>query len=131
MGPEHPASKFRSNASHASGYNGGMKEEHSNKAGGLPPSGGRLFWDCRETAVSLEAHGPFVIGRVLSHGGWEDVRWLRRAAGDDAIRRFLRESRGRGLERPQLRYWQLILDLPEAEVDAWLAMPGRAVWDAR
>jgi hypothetical protein len=50
---------------------------------------------------------------------------------DDRLRQYLYQRCGRGLSRRQLRYWQLILDLPGRDVDAWLDLPGRQIWDNR
>jgi hypothetical protein len=36
------------------------------------------------------------------------------------LARWLRERRGRGLDPRQMRYWQVILDLPAQEVDQWI-----------
>jgi hypothetical protein len=56
---------------------------------------------------------------------------LRRTAGDEALRARIVATRGRRLSPRQLRLWQLLLDLPEAEVTVWLAEPARMVWDRR
>ena len=38
---------------------------------------------------------------------------------------------GAGLSARQLRFWELILELPHREVNAWLAEPARRIWEAR
>jgi hypothetical protein len=47
------------------------------------------------------------------------------------MREWIRERRGRALSRKQLRFWQLILGLPEAEVDAWLEAREQDPWERR
>ncbi|NOT30470.1 MAG: hypothetical protein HOP15_08490 [Planctomycetes bacterium] len=97
----------------------------------LPESVTRLLWDTDASAVTWEAHRQSVLGRVLAHGDWDALRWLRTTAGDEAIRAWIVATRGRRLSRRQIRFWQLLLDLPEDEVEAWLALPERQVWDDR
>jgi hypothetical protein len=59
------------------------------------------------------------------------VKWLRAQAGDDAIRAWIEKREGRGLSRQQIRFWQLMLDLPSRQVDSWLQSEERKVWDRR
>lgn len=56
---------------------------------------------------------------------------LRHAVGDSALRHWILEAEGRLLSRKQLRFWELILQLPTAEVNRWLADTSREVWDNR
>ena len=90
-----------------------------------------LFWDYDVSALVWERHRSFIIQRVLSTGTLEAVTWLRSRLGDDALRSWLLQHEGRGLSRRQLRFWQLILDLPAQQVDAWLAEPARQIWEGR
>ncbi len=98
----------------------------------LPAQVRPLFWefgDARE--VSLEHDSDFVVGRILSAGDWDALLWLRREAGDASIRDYLSRTRGRGLTPQQLRLWQVLLDLPEPVVTAWLHGDARRLWDGR
>lgn len=97
----------------------------------LPPSIAALFWDFDERVVDWDRHRDLVIGRVLSQGSLEDMQWVRRQAGDEELRAWIRRARGRVLSRSQLRFWQLLLDLPEEEVVDMLADPARQIWDRR
>jgi hypothetical protein len=98
---------------------------------GLPRFLRPLFWEYDFHVLNWKRDWYLVTGRVLSRGDWRDVCWLRRRLGDEGLRSWLRASEGRGLSRKQIRYWELILDLPKHEVDAWLARPGRVIWDNR
>jgi|GEM_PF-1311244 len=80
----------------------------------LPESLRPLFWDCDFDALS-----------------WEAVQWLRRELGDAGLRVWILERRGRGLSPPQLRFWELILDLDKTEVDRWLAERKGDPWHER
>lgn len=97
----------------------------------LPAFVRSLFWDCDRRTVCWREHKDFVIGRVLGSGTWEAVQWLRKQLGDSAVREWLLCRRGRGLSPRQVRFWELVLDLPRREVDAWLRDEARQVWDQR
>ncbi len=97
----------------------------------LPPSLRRFFWDQDFDRLRWPEHRDPVARRLLSAGDGPALAWLRSEAGDSWLRDLLWRTRGRDLDARQLRYWQIVLDLPEAEVDAWLADPARRVWEER
>ena len=97
----------------------------------LPPNLEAFFWDYAPGAVSWDAHREFIIERVLARGDWDAIRWLRTELGDEALRAVIMRTHGRSLTRPQIRLWQLLLDLPEADVDSWLKDVSREIWDRR
>ena len=90
-----------------------------------------LFWDYNFARLTWRADADFITGRIMAVGDWDSVRWLRRRLGDAALRDWLLRRRGRGLSARQLRFWELIFDLPHREVNAWLADPARRVWEGR
>jgi hypothetical protein len=104
-----------------------MKTEPSS----LPASVKKLFWDTNPRSLCWDRHREAIIGRVLAAGTWADVTWLRKEIGDAALREWIVRHEGRGLTPPQLRYWQLLLDLPRRQVDLWLRSESRQVWDRR
>lgn len=97
----------------------------------LPASVRKLFWDTDVRSLHWGRHREAIIGRVLAIGTWADVTWLRRTAGDPALREWILRHEGRGLTPQQLRFWQLLLDLPRRQVDRWLRSESRQVWDRR
>jgi hypothetical protein len=97
----------------------------------LPAAVQALFWEYGDRPISLDRDREFVIDRVLSEGDWESIRWLRREVGAEAIRGHLVRTHGRRLSPRQLRLWQVLLDLPAAEVDAWIHDDARRIWDER
>lgn len=97
----------------------------------VPPSIAALFWEYSEGDLDLVEHRELALRRILSAGSWDDVGWLRQRLGDNAIRSWLESTAGRHLDRRSLRLWQVLLDLPVAQVDEWLRDPARRVWDAR
>lgn len=97
----------------------------------LPEHVRALFWDHDEGVVTWEASPDLVISRVLSAGGWEGIQWLRRHAGDAAIRAYLERTRGRALSPRQLRLWETVLGLSHQEVTSWIEDTARRVWERR
>ena len=107
------------------------RSEHSKAKTALPERLRELFWEYPFDELTWEEDRDLVIGRVLSRGPWETVEWLRREVGDEAVRGWIERARGRGLSRRQLRFWQLVLELPPEEVDAWLEEPEPDLWEHR
>lgn len=94
----------------------------------LPPALAAFFWDTDPTGLDTEEHRDFIIGRMLSAGTLESIRWARSRYGDDCIREWILRHEGRQLSGPQLRFWETVIGLPEASVKAWLATPERRIW---
>lgn len=97
----------------------------------LPEALRGLFWEYDFEDLSWEEDRDLIVGRILSAGSWESVQWLRRRAGDAAVRDWIRRHHGRTLSRRQLRFWQLILELPSEEVDAWLEAREPDLWETQ
>jgi hypothetical protein len=107
------------------------QDRETGQASGLPEALRPLFWDHDFDALSWHRDRDFIIGRILAAGTWESIRWLRARIGDCGVRDWILRHAGRGLTPQQLRFWELVLGLPQQEVDAWLAREGRQVWDRR
>lgn len=90
-----------------------------------------LFWDCDFSSLSWEDHRDYIIKRILTAGNWESVRWLRVRLGDTALRRWIEENGGGGMDPRQLRFWGLILQIPEKTVDIWVAAAKQSIWGRR
>lgn len=101
------------------------------KIDSLPIPVKNLFWDYDAGALRWEDDRELIMARILASGPWDTVRWLRSTAGDRAIRRWIEEHEGRGLSPRQLRFWQVVLEIPEDRVDGWLRSERRGVWDRR
>jgi len=50
---------------------------------------------------------------------------------DGELRRWFRETRGRALDPPRLRYWEVVLGLPKKEVDGWIRSMRKGPWHRR
>ncbi len=86
----------------------------------LPESMREFFWDYPFEALSWEQDQELIIRRLLASGSWSAITWLRHRIGDEALRQWLIERRGRGLSARQLRFWSLILNLRRTRVNAWI-----------
>ena len=67
----------------------------------------------------------------LSIVGRSPPQWLRRRVSKTSLQDWLKRRRGAGLSSRQLRFWELILDLPHRLVNTWLDDPGRQAWEQR
>ena len=97
----------------------------------VPPSISVLFWDVGRRPFELRSHLSLLVRRVLNEGSWAACQWLRTELGDAVVRQQLQELGGRGVDRRALRLWQILLQLPESQVSAWLEAPERRIWDHR
>jgi hypothetical protein len=97
----------------------------------LPASLRRYFWDQDFDRLEWPRDLEPIARRLLEAGDGPAHRWLRNTVGDDRLRAIFRKSRGRFVDARRLRYWQILLDLRPADVDAWLADPARRVWEER
>jgi hypothetical protein len=90
-----------------------------------------LFWDHRLEDLRWPTHRDLVIGRVLQSGGTDAIAWLRSVVLDVDLAAWVRSRDGHGLDARQLRFWQVVLKLPEADVDAWVARFRSSPWGMR
>ena len=90
-----------------------------------------FFWEHDFERLSWRADRDFIAERILTRGTWPAITWLRKRMGKAGLRDFLLASKGRTLTPRQLRFWQLILDLPEQEVSAWIDAKRGSVWFSR
>ena len=93
---------------------------------GWPPDVRRLFWDRARDSIRPGAHRPFVIQRILSVGGVIPIGWLMSLVSGEELRRHLEAHRGREIAPRRLRYLELVLGLPKAEVSGWIRRQNRS-----
>ena len=103
----------------------------ASKSTRLPPTLRPFFWDYDFARLSWRTDRDLIIARILAVGNWQSLRWLRRRVPDAELRAWIMNRRGRGLSNRQLRFWELILELPHRQVNAWLAEPARRIWEGR
>lgn len=97
----------------------------------LPEALRRYFWDVDPNALAWPQWREFIIRRLLRLGGREAVQWLLTRVTPPELADWLRAHRGGGLSPQRLRYWQLMLNLPAADVDTWIAKTNSESWGAR
>ncbi|MCK6526619.1 hypothetical protein L6R50_03400 [Myxococcota bacterium] len=97
----------------------------------LPEALRPLFWEYDFDELSWEEDLDLVAGKVLEHGAWRDLLWLRHTLGDEALRGWIAKRQGRGLSARDLRFWEVVLRIPHAQVTAWIEQPGKAIWERR
>lgn len=90
-----------------------------------------LFWDVDFLALDWEAERDFIVRRILQTGSWPAVRWLRSTLDDDVLRTWILAHHGGRLAPRQLRFWELVLDLPASEVADWIARAKDNPWERR
>jgi hypothetical protein len=97
----------------------------------LPDFLQEYFWDTDFAQISWDLRRDFIMRRVLQVGSWEAVCWLRGELGDEALGVWIEAHEGGGLSPRQLRYWGLVLNLPEDEVTGWVVKEQESVWGRR
>ncbi len=81
--------------------------------------------------ISIENNRDLIIRRILSIGSWDAVGWLRNELGDESLREWLISHNGRGLTPRQLRFWELVYNLPARKVNKWVQNAQRGIWAKR
>ncbi len=97
----------------------------------LPDFVRSLFWEYDDESLDWDRARDLIVRRVLSEGSWRAVMWLRSCVGDAELRRWIEAHEGRPLSPQQLRFWELILDLPQDCVNRWLQEEPRQIWANR
>ena len=88
-----------------------------------------LFWeyDFKELDPFEDEH--LIMRKVLSYGGIDDLKTLMDIFGKKRIKEFLLKTKGRGINKKRLRFYEVFFDLPKKEVDSWLKDPLRKLWN--
>jgi len=110
---------------------GGVSRSGGVETGGLPRELAPLFWEHDFARLSWEEDRDLITGRILAQGDWQAARWLLGAMGKLGLRDWLCRRRGKGLDARALRFWELVLDIPHREVNAWLREQAGLSWTER
>lgn len=97
----------------------------------VPKSVRSFFWDYPSTKLSLKTDRDLIVRRLLTSGSWDSIQWLRRHVSDHDLREWLIAHRGRGLSPRQLRFWEVVLDLPARQVNRWVQVARKSPWGQR
>jgi hypothetical protein len=96
-----------------------MPQPRSRRSGGLPSDLRSLFWDYDFRKLRWDSDRDLITARILSAGERRDLTWLRKRLTNEELKRWIVERRGAGLSPKQLRFWEVILKLPPAQVNRW------------
>jgi hypothetical protein len=97
----------------------------------LPDQLKPFFWDVDFSRLSMQKNGDFIIKRLLHSGSWDALQWLRSEISDHNLGEWIILHEGAGLSPRKLSFWQLILDLPEAQVTHWIHEIEKLPWENR
>lgn len=89
-----------------------------------------LFWEY-DSDLDWNEDRDLIIRRILAEGTWDAIVWLRDRVDDPTLRRWIKARSGEALSPRQLRFWELILDLPSDRVDEWVDTRRASVWANR
>jgi len=96
-----------------------------------PPSVQSPFWEYDPGDLDWDTDRDLIVRRVLTEGNGEAIKWLRHRIGDASLRDWIELRSGDTLSPRQLRFWELILDLPSDRVDEWVEGRRTSVWENR
>jgi hypothetical protein len=97
----------------------------------LPEHLRQYFWEYDPDRLTLDGSRHTILLRLLQEGGMDAVQWLRANVGEDELRSLLIRRRGRGISPRRLRFWALLLNLPDDQVDDWIATQKANPWNRR
>ena len=90
-----------------------------------------IFWDVDIASLSWDENRDFIIRRILTHGNLDMLRRLRFRIGDSGLVDWFALHQGKGLSPRQLRYWQVILNIPKDTIDPWINRSKNSLWYRR
>ncbi len=97
----------------------------------LPQSVRDIFWEYEKGSISWQKDRDLIIKKILHHGSWDALCWMRSVIDDESLRTWLIDHDGAGLDAKRLRYWQLILNLPVSNVNKWIQTYRDNPWSRR
>lgn len=97
----------------------------------MPPRLLPFFWDTDAGSLNLVRDRDFVCSRLLQEGGLAEVKFLRSHYGDAVLRNWMVRHEARGMSAARIRFWQLLLEIPERKVSPWLRRARRGDWPRR
>jgi len=97
----------------------------------LPPCVRELFWEYDKRKISWRTDRKLIIDKILANGGWDAIVWLRKRMSPEEMREWFLRTKGRALDPPRLRFWELKLDLPHRLVNGWIRTMMQNPWHRR
>jgi hypothetical protein len=87
----------------------------SDRRPGIPASLAPFFQEYDLVQLDLERSAATIIERVLQFGNRAEIRWLFSVYPRQRIAGWVQEWGGYALPEPHHTFWNLVLDLPEAQ----------------
>ena len=97
----------------------------------LPPYVRELLWEYDQRKIGWRTDRELIIDRVLASGGWDAISWLRKRLSPQDLREWFFRTKGRSLDPPRLRFWELKLGLPHRSVNEWIRDMMKNPWHRR
>jgi len=80
----------------------------------LPETIKRFFWDVDSNTLDTKIDSDFVISRLLEHGDYDAVSWLRKNFTSPEIINVIKSSRSLSLKTAS--FWALIFNINREEI---------------
>ncbi|HLC17348.1 MAG TPA: hypothetical protein VJL89_14105 [Thermodesulfovibrionia bacterium] len=92
-----------------------------------------LFWEYNPKEMDIIQHSDTIMGRIMEHGTWQAMCWLRVTYKAEQIVSFLERRGKRVLPLRELNYWALVSGVSEEKRKKWLkeAKEQLHVWRKR
>ena len=80
----------------------------------LPKQFYKYFWDTDPATIDVDRKAAYIINRLLQWGRVEELKWLKKNYGVEALRVVVRRSRELSVKHGN--FYSLIYDIPSKEV---------------
>lgn len=91
----------------------------------------KYFWDYDVDRLSWPESRETIVPRLLECGDLDAISWLRSRMTLAELGAFIRQRQGCGLGPRHLRFWAVVLDIPENEIDGWISDQQGNPWHDR
>jgi len=88
-----------------------------------------FFWEYDLKELDPIADEYLILKKVLMYGSVKDLKNFIGIFGKKKVKDFLLKTKGKGIDKRRLRFYEVIFDLPKREVDHWLKDPIRKIWE--
>lgn len=82
----------------------------------IPSSAAPFFQEFRLEKLRIDVDRALIIERILAYGNQEELKWLFRVYGWEAIKAWVAQSGERLLPKRRFRLWVVVFSLTEEEI---------------
>jgi hypothetical protein len=79
----------------------------------IPPAFKKFFWDADFAQLKFPEHENYVLGKLMTYGDTEVIRWIIRAFDHGTIRRYLETKGTNALDRKSYLFWKNVLQMED------------------